>query len=110
MTTIKAMCPTCGEVELTPDDIELRVCTYSPASYYLFECPLCSAAIQKPADDRVVQLLISGGVPATVWEFPAECSEQHEGPVFTIDDVLDFHLLLDQPDWFERLARVEQGS
>lgn len=110
MTTIKAMCPHCGEVELTPDDIELRVCTYAPASYYTFECPACQQEIQKPADDRVVQLLISGGVPATVWELPGELSERHDGPPLTIDDLLDFHLLLQRSDWFERLSQVHQGS
>lgn len=106
MTTIKATCPRCGEVELTPDDLELRVCTHAPASYYAFDCPVCKDRIQKPADDRVVQLLISGGVRASVWELPEELSECHDGPVFTFDDLLDFHLLLEQPDWFERLVRV----
>ena len=106
MTTIRATCPTCGEVELTPDDIELRVCTHAPASYYQFCCPLCSEDIQKPADDRVVQLLISGGVSATVWELPEEVRESHAGPAFTFDDLLDFHLMLQQPDWFDSLKKV----
>lgn len=110
MTTIRATCPTCGEVELTPDDIELRVCTHAPASYYQFECPLCGTEIQKPADDRVVQLLISGGVSATVWELPEEVREERGGPAFTFDDILDFHLLLEAPDWFESLLRVSSPS
>jgi len=106
VTTIKATCPTCGEVELTPDDIELRVCNFAPASYYVFECPMCLASVRKPADDRVIQLLISGGVHAVVWEYPAEVTERPDGPPLTHDDLLDFHLLLDQPDWFQRLASV----
>lgn len=110
MTTIRATCPTCGEVELTPEDIELRVCTYAPASYYQFACPLCDGQIQKPADDRVVQLLISGGVAASVWELPDEVREMRGGPALTVDDLLDFHLLLDQPDWFDRLLQVEARS
>jgi hypothetical protein len=110
VTTIRATCPTCGEVELTPDDIELRVCTHAPASYYQFVCPLCSEEVQKPADDRVVQLLISGGVPATVWELPQEFRETHEGPILTTDDLLDFHLLLEQPDWFASLLKVSTRS
>jgi hypothetical protein len=97
-------------VELTPDDIELRVCTHAPASFYQFTCPLCSDEIQKPADDRVVQLLISGGVSATVWELPEEVREIHPGPAFSFDDVLDFHLLLEQPDWFDSLLKVSTGS
>jgi hypothetical protein len=106
VTTIRATCPTCGEVELTPDDIELRVCTHASASFYQFACPLCSDTVQKPADDRVVQLLISGGVPATVWELPDEAAESLAGPAFTNDDLLDFHLLLQEPDWFDRLLKV----
>ena len=110
MTTIKATCPSCGEVELKPDDIELRVCTHAPASYYVFGCPSCRDPIQKPADDRVIQLLISGGVRALVWELPSEVLEVHDGPALTHDDLLDFHLLLERADWFEQLARVSQGS
>lgn len=110
MTTIKATCNRCGEVELTPDDVELRVCTYAPASYYVFDCPVCGGSVQKPADDRVIQLLISGGVRAIVWELPGEIMERHDGPVFTHDDLLDFHLLLEQPNWFEQLFRVASGS
>lgn len=110
MTTIKATCPGCGEVELTPNDIELRVCTHAPASYYTFDCPTCNDAIQKPADDRVIQLLISGGVRAIVWELPEEIMQPHAGPPLTHDDLLDFHLLLETPDWFEQLSRVTQGS
>lgn len=110
MTTIRATCPGCGEVELTPDDITLRVCTHGPASYYEFSCPLCAEQIQKPADERVVQLLISGGVAATVWELPEEFSEQRGGAPFTMDDILDLHLLLDSPDWFDRLLQADVSS
>jgi hypothetical protein len=109
VTTIRATCPTCGEVELTPDDIELRVCTHAPASYYEFACPLCADQVRKPADDRIVQLLISGGVSATVWELPDELRDQ-SGPALTLDDLLDFHLLLQEPDWFDRLLRVSARS
>jgi hypothetical protein len=106
VTTIRATCPTCGEVELTPDDIELRVCTHAPASYYQFDCPLCTTLVQKPADDRVVQLLISGGVPATVWELPDEVRESRNGPPLSMDDLLDLHLLLRQDDWFAQLLQT----
>ncbi|MFN2614075.1 MAG: hypothetical protein ABR552_04575 [Actinomycetota bacterium] len=93
-------------MELTPDDIELRVCTQPSSSYYQFQCPLCDEQIRKPADDRVVQLLISGGVSATVWQLPEEVREAHMGPALTTDDLLDFHLLLERSDWFDRLLQV----
>ena len=105
MTTIRATCPSCGEVELTPEDIELRVCTQPSSSYYQFLCPLCDDTVRKPADDRVVQLLISGGVSASVWQLPDEALETRAGPAFTTDDLLDFHLLLEKSDWFDHLLQ-----
>ena len=80
MTTIKASCPTCGEVELTPADVSLMVCSHAPLSYYAFSCPTCHDEVRKPADDHVVSLLVSGGVPARVWDLPAEALEVTTGP------------------------------
>ena len=98
MTTIKATCPACGEVELTGDDIELMVCPTASLSYYAFACPSCSDQIRKPADDHIVSLLISGGVEAMVWDVPAEALEDRGGPALTYDDLLDFGLWLGATD------------
>jgi hypothetical protein len=98
MTTIKASCPACGEVELTSKDVTLMVCNYAPQSYYTFTCPKCSDEVRKPADDHVVSLLMSGGVRAEVWELPAEALEAKAGPALTYDDLLDFALQLGSSD------------
>ena len=106
MTTIRATCPSCGEVELTPEDLELKVCSNaSSSSYYRFCCPLCSDDVRKPADDRIVQLLISGGVQASVWELAS--GSRGDAPEFTIDDLLDFHNLLQTDDWYDALLRAD---
>jgi len=104
MTTIKASCPTCGEVELTPADVSLMVCTQPSLSYYAFGCPTCATQVRKPADDHVVSLLVSGGIPATVWELPAEASEVKAGPGLTYDDLLDFALHLGTTDLLSAVA------
>ena len=98
MTTIKASCPTCGEVELTPADVSLMVCSHAPMSYYAFCCPTCREEVRKPADDHVVSLLVSGGVPASVWDLPGEALELHDGPRLSYDDLLDFALHLGATD------------
>ncbi len=98
MTTIKASCPTCGEVELTPADVSLVVCSHAALSYYSFACPGCTVQVRKPADDHVVSLLVSGGVPATVWEVPAEALEPRTGPALTYDDLLDLAIELESTD------------
>ncbi|MDQ1713018.1 MAG: hypothetical protein QOE45_2468 [Frankiaceae bacterium] len=98
VTTIKASCPTCGEVELTSEDVTLMVCSHASQSYYTFDCPKCADEVRKPADDHVVSLLMSGGVRAEVWELPAEALETHAGPALTYDDLLDFALQLNSAD------------
>ena len=104
MTTIKASCPTCGGVELTPADVALMVCSSAAHSYYAFDCPSCEDQVRKPADDHVVSLLLSGGVPAQVWDLPAEVLEARGGPVLTYDDLLDFALRLGTCDLLAPLA------
>ena len=90
MTTIKATCPSCGEVELTAADVRLRVCTHPDLSHYAFDCPECLTEVRKEATDNVISLLIAGGVVAEVWEVPEEAMEHHHGFALTYDDLLDF--------------------
>ena len=94
MTTIKATCPMCGEVELTATEVRLVVCSVDTMSYYAFDCPGCVDEIRKPADPRIVALLLTGGVQATQWTIPAEALETKFGPALSYDDLLDFALLL----------------
>ena len=79
MTTIKTSCPVCGDVELTPAQMRLVVCSRSDWSFYAFRCGTCQDEIRKPADDEVVTLLVSGGVVAEHWVIPAEALEEHHG-------------------------------
>jgi hypothetical protein len=104
MTTIKASCPGCGEVDLTADDILLRIGATRSVNSYGFTCPDCSQFIEKPADDRVVRLLLSGGVVPVPVHVPAEALELHSGPPITHDDLLEFHELLDGDHWFEEFS------
>lgn len=104
MTTIKATCPSCGEVELTPADLSLMVCSHAPLSYYAFRCPGCLDEVRKPADDHVVSLLVSGGVPPQVWDLPAEALETKDGPRLSYDDLLDFGLQLGETDLLAAVA------
>lgn len=108
MTLIKASCPSCGEVELTPADVSLMVCSHAPLSYYAFTCTGCQNEVRKHADDHVVSLLVSGGVPATVWEVPAEALEPRVGPVLSYDDLLDFAIGLNGTDLIA--AEVERTA
>jgi predicted RNA-binding Zn-ribbon protein involved in translation (DUF1610 family) len=104
MTTIKATCPGCGEVDLTADDILLRIGASTGGNTYGFSCPDCGDYVQKPADDRIVRLLLSGGVMPTLMHVPAEALEPRTGPPISHDDILAFHEMLSRDDWFEELS------
>ena len=103
MTTIKATCPVCGEVALTADDVVLRIGPTSSSNSYGFSCPRCTDFVTKPADERVVRLLLSGGVKPSPSDIPAEVWEYRHGPAINHDDLLAFHELLKLDDWFEAL-------
>lgn len=98
MTTVKATCYVCGDVELTSSQIRLVVCSQADRSYYAFTCTTCNDEVRKPADEEIIALLVSGGVPAELWIIPAEALEEHTGPAISVDEVLDFVLSLDHLD------------
>ena len=104
MATIKATCPLCGEVDLTPADVALRLGASFPRNTYCFSCPICGEFVEKAADDRVIRLLLSGGVMPTLVNVPAEALEIHEGPAISHDDLLTFHELLRDDDWLLQLT------
>jgi len=110
VTTIRANCPTCGDVQLTADDLMVRVCADTERGSYNFRCPECHHAVAKDASQRIIDLLVSSGVRMQVWRLPAEAREEREGPALTPDDLLDFHLLLQTEGWFESLAEVVRRS
>lgn len=109
MTTIKATCPVCGEVELTAAQVRLMVCSVSERSYYAFDCTGCVDEIRKAADKHVVSLLIAGGVAATAWQIPAEALEERVGAPISYDDILDFALRMRSADNISAFARSHQA-
>jgi hypothetical protein len=111
--TIRATCGQCGDVELTTADVRVRVCIEDNQGSYLFRCPACRMAVVKPAEPRIVDLLVASGVEFSTWTMPAELRERRPlGPAISHDDLLDFHVLLDGPDdgWFAELQdQVARG-
>ncbi|HEX2849450.1 MAG TPA: hypothetical protein VHN98_02815 [Acidimicrobiales bacterium] len=105
MATIRASCPTCGDVELTSRDVTVQVCATNNQGSYAFQCPQCLLAVAKLAEQRIVDLLVSSGVRLSVWSLPAELEEAHHGAPIDYDDLLEFHRLLQDDDWFDRLSR-----
>ena len=75
VATIRASCPSCGDVELTSRDVTVQVCATNNQGSYAFRCPDCRFAVSKLAEQRIVDLLVSSGVRLSVWNLPAELDE-----------------------------------
>lgn len=108
MPTIRATCTDCGDVELTTADVKVRVCIEDSSGEYQFRCPSCRMSVVKPAEARVVDLLVASGVELSTWSLPAELFEPRTGEALTHDDLLDFHHLLegDCATWFAELEAM----
>ncbi|MCU1453497.1 MAG: hypothetical protein JWN46_1643 [Acidimicrobiales bacterium] len=106
MARIRASCGTCGDVELTTAEVSVQICADDGQGSYSFRCPTCSVAVSKPAEARIIELLVSSGVRMSTWSMPAELAEPRTGDPITHDDLLDFHALLETEDWLDRLNRI----
>lgn len=110
MATIRASCPGCGDVELTTKDVRVLLCSTTNEGSYAFRCPACRLAISKPAEPRVIDVLVSSGVRLSVWHLPAELSEPKTGAPINYDDLLTFHEILQNDDWLQTVTAMVAGE
>jgi hypothetical protein len=103
---IKADCPGCGVVRLGTGDLTVRVCADDGSGAYCFRCRNCGAAVNHVATPSVCELLVMAGCRQVEWRWPEELSERRDGPALTVDDLLDFHVLLRDDEWSARLAAL----
>jgi hypothetical protein len=107
MHVVLVLCAACGSVELTPDEITVRVCWENNQGTFGFSCPLCGVVNIKHAEPRVVDLLVSGGAQLVMWHLPIVLVEHGSGDVLTEDEldnaIIDIHILPDE-DLFEQIA------
>jgi hypothetical protein len=101
---------------MTPESILLSIRDSAGEGSYRFSCPTCMNTIEKPADRKVVALLLSAGVELddevaleTEEEATQSPIESHRpGPPFTVDDLITFHFLLqDDLELFRALERSD---
>ena len=107
-TLIRATCSDCGDVELGTHDLVVRLCQETDDGTYVFRCPQCETPVVRSADRPTIDLLVSSGCRLETWTTPAELKERRPvGPPFTHDDLIDFHALLDERDWFGALLAAD---
>jgi len=95
MTTIRTTCKRCGDVELTTADIGLELVAEGSTGNYRFECPFCGVMQRRPANDRVVSILLATGVNYEIISAT--------GPI-TEEEIEHFSRALDEDGWFSEIA------
>lgn len=62
LSMIRTLCPNCGSVDMTSEDIILTIFEGGEMGSYRFECPSCGERIEKPADPQIIALLTATDV------------------------------------------------
>ena len=94
MARIKATCPSCGDVELSVPEVSVRLCTTTGEGEYRFDCPECHDTVERAGAPKAVELLVAAGVSVEHWSFPVERVADINAPRIGYDDLIEFHLLL----------------
>jgi predicted RNA-binding Zn-ribbon protein involved in translation (DUF1610 family) len=94
VATVRASCPTCGDVELTTRHVQVDLCETTQRSSYSFQCPSCGVRVSKDASDKVVRILCDAGVYVHTWHMPELRTSDRTGPAISYDDLLAFHFQL----------------
>jgi hypothetical protein len=104
-----------------PDEILLSVRQNGREGSYRFTCPSCADAVEKRADRKIVALLVSAGVDIERPDGAATLSDRlfdqedpaalrPGGPPFSIDDVIEFHFLLQDDRHIEDFLASSGGA
>ena len=109
MATVRASCPSCGDVETTTKAVQVLRCETTGTVAYAFVCPECRLRVAKEATEHVARILVEAGVPVVSWELPAELEEPKIGYPISPDDLLAFHVALAEPGCLERQVSVLRG-
>lgn len=103
-----------------PEAILLSVRDDGHEGSYRFTCPSCADDVEKRADRKIVALLVSAGVDVDPPEREtAQASllfddvdlgrPVPDGPTFTIDDVIEFHFLLQDDRYIQDFLASSGG-
>jgi len=110
VATVRASCPSCGDVETTTRAVQVLRCATTGDAAYAFVCPACRLRVAKEATEHVVRILVDAGVPVVSWEMPAELAEPKVGARVTHDDLLAFHFALQEPGWLEQQVGILRAA
>lgn len=99
MSAIRTMCPYCiSTVDLDPPEVLLLPAPHEASGSYAYYCRACERVTVAPVSPTALAMLVTAGVQIASSD-PASSPAR----AFCVDDLLDFHRLLESPDWYTRL-------
>jgi hypothetical protein len=102
---VMVTCRDCGDVVVPINGCQLRRCDddgVHSLAYRCRGCLKCDVVLQLFANE--IAELLDAGLAVVPWNLPAEMGEQRfAGASLTLDDLLDFHLLLERDTWYDSL-------
>jgi hypothetical protein len=103
-----------------PEAICLSVRENGREGSYRFTCPSCADDVEKRADRKIVALLVSAGVDIDrteealahpeLFDHALDMEGRPEGPAFSVDDVIEFHFLLQDDAYIQEFLASSGGS
>jgi hypothetical protein len=113
---LEGRCPACmAFMRLHPTELAITVPAQDEvAGRCTFTCPTCASEVSFPIDEQQDDLLRRLGAQTSLRDLAmrrhpsmaARMAPARDEPPLTYDDLLDFHQLLQQDDWFEHLLEV----
>lgn len=112
MKTVVTHCPRCDRTDMVASpsvlvDVSAPVDGHDGGSVS-WVCAECRDLVTRPVPWHTVLLLVTAGAPLFDEDVDRDPRPEHPesppaGPPLTHDDVLDLHMLLEQPTWLESL-------
>ena len=104
--SVRVQCPDCAVVRVPADQVTLRNCVDDGRWDYWFLCPSCGRLSAGESTSWLAVEAFAAGSALEVWHLPAELRERPEGPPLSLVDLVELHLALAEPDWFDDLLRT----
>ena len=104
--SLRVHCPDCAVVRVPANEVTLRNCADDGRWDYWFLCPQCGRLSAGESTSWLAVEAFAAGSALEVWHLPDELEETHDGPPLSLVDLVELHLALAEPDWYDALVNA----